>query len=95
MTNTMLTISTYTTTDQVDPTALTAAVCESFQEVYPEGGDPVVIEPHDACLISVNALRLLLNAAEVALDGHSDADLADTQEAWDALQALRRAVTDL
>lgn len=96
-----LTAITLATVDETDTPAdvIAAAEVNSTHEVYPESlvpavdADPVWLNPTGAVVISAAAVSLLLDAAEVALDGYEDinpdADPMVVSEAFHAIAVLR------
>lgn len=70
---TLLTLSTATT--DTDPAAVAAAEEASWREVYPDdAADPVQIDVRAAVCGDLTAIRLILEAAAVGLDGYDDPD---------------------
>lgn len=92
------TMPTAITLATVDPTEAEAdvvadAIAGAIVEVYPEDADPVWVNPTTAVVISAAAVALILDAAEVALDGYEDvnpdADPTLVAEAFHAIGILR------
>lgn len=67
---TLATIDPITAAEDVIADAITGAITE----VYPEGADPVWVNPTGAVVIPARLVTLILEAAVVGLEGSDDAD---------------------